>query len=246
MNFSGQVWRKRLPLPAYVVARSCYNAIREVIRTGYRIAGLLAYWLGGPSARRPLVGIHTVFIAKENILFLKEWILYHKLKGVAHFFLYDNTGVTRSSYWAERSPHNVNGRVSKYGVPYDELVNLSDAEIRRILDDIQREIPNVTIVRWQPRDSDGNIMYAQVRAANDALSRYGERVDWMAFMDMDEFMVSHESVTDLCRWLESRGYDGGIMPDLPMSTRIRQRRQVRGRVRPYVSWAIQDSPQVHV
>ena len=167
-----------------------------------------------------MVGLHTVFIAKENILFLKEWILYHKLKGVTHFFLYDNTGVTRSSPTVERSPHSVVGRVSKYAVPYDEMVMLSDAEIRCILDDIQSEISNVAVVRWQPRDSDGNIIYAQVRAANDALSRYGEMVDWMVFMDMDEFMVSDESVPDLCRWMESRGYDGGVMPDLPMSTRM--------------------------
>ena len=39
-----------------------------------------------------MVGIHTVFIAKENILFLKEWILYHKYMGIEHFFLYDNSG----------------------------------------------------------------------------------------------------------------------------------------------------------
>ena len=167
-----------------------------------------------------MVGLHTVFIAKENILFLKEWILYHKLKGITHFFLYDNTGVTRSSRHVERSPHSVVGRVSKYAVPYGELVTLSDSEIRRILDEIQRETPNVTIVMWQPRDSDGNIMYAQVAALNDALSQYGKTVDWMVFMDMDEFMVSDEAVPDLCRWMESRGYDGGIMPDRPMSARF--------------------------
>ena len=52
------------------------------------------------------------------------------------------------------------------------------------------------------------------------LSRFGEIVDWMVFMDMDEFMVSDESVPDLCRWMESRGYDGGVMSDRPMSARF--------------------------
>ncbi len=213
-------WVQRLPTPAYVVARRCYRAIRETIRIGYWIASLVAYRLTERSARRPVVGLHTVFIAKENILFLKEWILYHKLKGVTHFFLYDNTGVTRSSPTVEKSPHSVIGRVSKYAVPYDDIVRLADSETRRILDDIQREIPDVTVVRWQPRDSDGNIMYAQTQALNDALSQYGEIVDWMVFMDMDEFMVSDESVPELCSWMESRGYDGGVMCDRPMSTRL--------------------------
>ena len=194
--------------------------MRTVIRTHYWACRLVAYRFGRRSARRPVVGLHTVFIAKENILFLKEWILYHNLKGITHFFLYDNTGVTRSSLHVERSPHSVVGRVSKYAVPYDEIVSLPDAEIQRVLDEIQREIPNVTIVRWRPRDSDGNTMYAQVQALNDALSRYGKSVDWMVFMDMDEFIVSDESVPDLCKWLGSRGYDGGAMPDRPMSARF--------------------------
>ena len=53
---------------------------------GWRIA-----W-ASESSGAPRVGIHTVFIGKENILFLKEWILYHKYMGVEHFFLYDNSG----------------------------------------------------------------------------------------------------------------------------------------------------------
>ncbi len=222
MSASGNLrqWAQRLPRPAYVVARSCYWVMRRVIRTHYWACRLAAYWLGRRNRRgRLLVGLHTVFIAKENILFLKEWILYHRLKGVTHFFLYDNTGVTRPQHHG-KSPYTIAGQVSKYAIPYGEIVNLSDSEVRRILDDIQREIPNVEIVRWQPRDSEGSIMHGQVLAANDALSRFGEIVEWMVFMDMDEYMVSGESVPELCKWMESRGYDGGVMADRPMSARF--------------------------
>ena len=38
------------------------------------------------------LGMHTVFLARENIAYLKEWIVYHALLGVQHFYLYDNTG----------------------------------------------------------------------------------------------------------------------------------------------------------
>ena len=184
---------------------------------------MIEYRVGKRTPALPVVGVHTVFLAKENILFLKEWILYHRLKGIEHFFLYDNTGSRRAAPVDENNPHLLHERVNKYGVPYHEIVCLSDTEIQEILNEIQLEIPNVEVVKWQPRDEDGNIMYAQTQALNDALDHYGEMVDWMAFMDMDEYLVSDKTVPELCRWLESRGYggyDGGLMADRVMSTRL--------------------------
>lgn len=37
--------------------------------------------------------IHTIFIAKENILFLEQWIDYHMILGFNLFYLYDNSKV---------------------------------------------------------------------------------------------------------------------------------------------------------
>ena len=213
-------WVIQLPRPLYLVVRFWYRLGRELSRIPFWIYRLIKYHVGNRSPVLPVVGLHTVFIAKENILFLKEWILYHRLKGIEHFFLYDNSGVTRSSAWVESSPHTIHGRVTKYGVPYDEVVLMSPEEVQDVLDEIEREIPGVRIVKWHPRDEDGKVMYAQIQAQNDALERYGEAVDWMAFMDMDEYLVSDESVPELCRWLESRGYDGGLMSDRVMSTRL--------------------------
>ena len=213
-------WVLQLPRPIYLVVRFLYRSGRGLTQLPFWICRLVEYRVGKRSHDLPVVGLHTVFIAKENILFLKEWILYHRMKGIEHFFLYDNTGVSRSSKTVESSPHSVVGRVSKYGVPYDEIVRLSDVAIQEILNTIQREIPNVNVVRWQPRDDDGSIMYAQDEALNDALAQHGELVDWMVFMDMDEVVVSDESIPELCNWLEARGYDGGLMDDRPMSTRL--------------------------
>ena len=36
--------------------------------------------------------IYETGLPRENILFLKEWLLYHKYMGIEHFFLYDNSG----------------------------------------------------------------------------------------------------------------------------------------------------------
>ena len=213
-------WVIQLPRPLYPVVRFLYRAGRELTRLPFWVYRLVEYRLSKRPPGLPVVGLHTVFIAKENILFLKEWILYHRAKGIEHFFLYDNTGSRRAAPVDENNPHLLHERVNKYGVPYDEIVRLSDAEIQEILNEIQIEIPNVRIVRWQPRDDDGSIIYAQVEALNEVLARYGELVDWMVFMDMDEFVVSDEFIPELCRWLESWGYDGGLMEDRPMPTRL--------------------------
>jgi hypothetical protein len=41
------------------------------------------------------IAIHSVFIVKENILFLEEWIDYHIQIGVDAFYLYDNSKVEK-------------------------------------------------------------------------------------------------------------------------------------------------------
>ena len=48
----------------------------------------------------------------------------------------------------------------------------------------------------------------------------GKVVDWMVFLDMDEFLVSDISIPESCRWLESHGFDGGLMTEQVMSTRF--------------------------
>ena len=166
-----------------------------------------------------MVGIHTVFIAKENILFLKEWILYHKYMGIDHFFLYDNSG----SYGYDKGlsrPLFERNRKNKYGISYDDIVSLPDAEIADVLDHIRREVPNVHIVPWQPTDAEGHVRFAQVQAQNDALERFGPTVDWMVFMDIDEFLVSDRPVPAVAQKLEAAGYDGGMMYDRTMTSRF--------------------------
>ena len=90
-------------------------------------------------------------------------------------------------------------RKNKYGIPYDDIVALTDAETADVLDQIRLEIPNVHIVRWQPTDAEGRVRFAQVEAQNDALRRFGPTVDWMVFMDMDEFLVSDQPIPEIAR-----------------------------------------------
>ena len=155
----------------------------------------------------------------ENVIFLEEWIIYHHLKGVTHFFLYDNTGSTRGSPYNLNNPHLKLGTVNKYGIPYDDLVLMSQAEVDVVIARIQSDFPDVHIHRWTPRDENGQIVYGHVKAKNDALTRFGGMVDWMIFMDMDEFLVSDETIPEICHWLGTRGFDGGLMVERVMASR---------------------------
>lgn len=164
---------------------------------------------------RNTIGMHACFLPKENILFLKEWVLYHKLKGVDYFFLYDNTGV--GTYEGHDFLRFDDGafaftpsRSNKYGVRYDALVKLSRAEILAVLDDIQKTVPGVYIRRWQPRDEHGVITHAQLDARKDARERFGHLCDWMFITDPDEFLVCEDSLKDVTRRLFLKGYVGGV------------------------------------
>ena len=209
----------RMPGTVFKAIRAVYRGVRTLFRLPFWAWHLIAYHLGARSRDLPIVGVHTVFLPGENALALEEWVMYHHLKGITHFFLYDNTGSTRQSAVDLDNPYLRYGQVNKYGVSYDETVLLSQDEIDEVIARIQSKVPGVQIIRWAPRDANGQIVYEHVRAQNDALARFGKTVDWMVFMDMDEFLVSSETIPEICRWLESRGLDGGRTAERIMASR---------------------------
>ena len=212
--------KSHLPRPMYRTLRHIYVAIINVRRVSVFVGRMLRYRFRR-NKNLPVVGVATVFIAKENILFLKEWILYHKLKGIEHFWLYDNTGVTvDDKYWPVDRSLFTHGVTNKYEIPYDKIISLSDTEIKTILDNLQTEIPNIHLINWQPKDELGNIKYSQEIALNHALKECRDSIDWMVYMDMDEFLVSSESIPAMCKWMELHGYDGGYINETIMSSRF--------------------------
>ena len=197
----------RMPGPVFKAIRAVYQGGQALFRLPFWAWHLSGYHLGARSRDLPIVGAHTVFLPGGNAIH----------RGVGHssssqghhtLFLYDNTGSTRGSGVNVNNPLVRHGQVGKYGIPYSETVLLS-----------QSEVPGVQIIRWAPRDADGQIAYERERAQNGALARFGKTVDWMVFMDMDEFLVSSETIPELCRWLESRGLDGGLMAERVMASR---------------------------
>ena len=132
-------------------------------------------------------GIQTVYIPRENLRFLEEWLAYHTMLGAEHFYMYDNTG-SRDLHLDNAIA--VTGR-NKYGLEMD--FSLSDDEILEIEAQIFRRYP-VTKVIWQPRDGD-RIIHGHVEAVDHfALNT---SIDWCAFIDIDEFIYSPHPIADL-------------------------------------------------
>ena len=130
------------------------------------------------------LSVHTVFLARENIAYLKEWIVYHALLGVQHFYLYDNTG----SIGRDGS----NSTTNKYGIDFFEPTkHMTDADIADQVDKIIADTSvDVTLIKWQPRDAHGRIYYGYNESVYHCIGTYGHQAEWMAFIDADEFLFS--------------------------------------------------------
>lgn len=108
--------------------------------------------------------------------FLKEWIEFHRMIGVEHFYLYNNQST--DEFEKVLKPYIKRGIVELYDVPID----LSDGKI---------------YLEWQ------------VRVYNHALKISKKFNEWVAFIDIDEFicLVHHESLPE---FLSQYLYAGGL------------------------------------
>ena len=147
--------------------------------------------------RRRTFAVHTVFIAKENILFMEEWLDYHMQLGFTKFYLYDNSKSTGLGEWyrerMKRKHFNAMtpGRTNKYGVNYHEQAGMDDGQAAALLAAVADKYrDHVILVEWSPLDDDGAVTYGQLEAHADCLARMKkDKVDWCANIDMDEFIV---------------------------------------------------------
>ena len=129
------------------------------------------------------LAIQTVFILKENLPFLREWIIYHLHIGFDKIFLYDNTG----SIGIDSSNKSIN----KYSFNFNNIIKLDDNEVNNEMQNILNDFKdNVIYVKWQPKDSYGNIIYGQTDAIKHYIKQYGYITDYTAYTDTDEFIFS--------------------------------------------------------
>jgi hypothetical protein len=130
--------------------------------------------------------IQTVYIPRENILFIEEWLIHHKNLGVDEFFMYDNSG---SCYLDFVGNLEING-LDRQGNPVIENTkHLSDEDIRNMEDIIFKKY-NAKRVKWSPIGSNGKITYNQVGAIYDFVKRVND--GFCCFIDIDEFICLKE------------------------------------------------------
>ena len=133
------------------------------------------------------LAIQTVLIMKENLPFLREWIIYHLHIGFDKIFLYDNTG----SVGIDDSTKEVN----KYAFNFNTIINMDDTLIDNELQSIISEFKdNVIYDKWQPKNENGEIIYGQEEAIKDYITKYGKLTEYTAFIDTDEFIFSEKNV----------------------------------------------------
>ncbi len=116
-------------------------------------------------------------IFKDESFFLREWIEYHRLAGVEHFFLYNNSSIDQGMEIL--APYIKQGIVEVFDWPTKN--NIGD---------------------WQvdPKHFDkfdNRILFsiAQREAAHDALRRSCGVTKWLAVIDLDEFLVPLQDTT---------------------------------------------------
>lgn len=102
-------------------------------------------------------------IFKNESRFLKEWMEYHVMIGVDHFYMYNNN--SEDDYLSILQPYIDKGYV--------------------------------TLVQWTKN-------YAQMEAYQDCLSKYKDETQWLAWLDIDEFIVPRYA-SDINEWI--KGYE---------------------------------------
>lgn len=101
---------------------------------------------------------------------LKEWIAFHKMVGFDHLFVYDNTQLEDND--------------TTTALPLKQVTDLFDSSL-------------VTYIRWNAKVCNNNYIggrwpgerSSQYAAEASCRERFGPLTQWMAFFDIDEYLV---------------------------------------------------------
>ena len=133
-----------------------------------------------------LLSFQTTFVLGENIKWLDEFLTYYNHIGFDHFYLYDNEGSVGADY---AHGHTIGKNKSGF-----KIESYNTKEDTQLLNDILKKYNNITYVKWQPRDKNGNIWYGQKEAFEHCIKTYGHETEWLALMDLDEFIFSKNNI----------------------------------------------------
>ncbi|MBI2743513.1 MAG: glycosyltransferase family 92 protein [Chlamydiales bacterium] len=123
-------------------------------------------------------------IFRNEAPWLKEWIEYHRLIGVEHFYLYNNE--SSDNYLQVLDPYIASG-----------VVELTDWP----------SIPANIDYRFNPTTPEGTI----VKAYNDMVRRAFRKADWLAIVDIDEFIMPLQGISRFFAFLDNLPHKVGAL-----------------------------------
>jgi len=132
---------------------------------------------------RYYLSFHTIFILDENIKWLEEFIIYYLYLGFEHFYLYDNEKTTGGDGTQTEN---------KYGFKID--VNNNDNNQMLLNNILNKYNKYITYIKWQPRNNNNEIVYGQTEGIKHFIKNYGNETEWIAFLDLDEFIFSPKNI----------------------------------------------------
>lgn len=131
----------------------------------------------------PIIAYSEYYISicgcfQNEARYLKEWIEYHRLIGVEHFYLYNND--SEDNYKEVLEPYIKKG-----------IVDLTE---------------------WPSLNKDDNFMPHLLVAYNDCITKHREETQWLALIDIDEFIVPVETyfLTDFLSDFDDDPTIGGV------------------------------------
>ena len=147
--------------------KSIYGRFREIVTISL-FHSKISKKIVGIEEKKHNCKISIVAIVKNESKYIREWIEYHLIIGVEHFYIYDNE---------------------------------SEDDLHRIL------LPYIDKGVVSYLFCPGSVM--QITAYNDAIARFKDSSHWMAFIDIDEFIVlSPNYSTNLSDFLKMyEGFD---------------------------------------
>lgn len=107
--------------------------------------------------RQGEIAICAMFRDEAN--YMLEWIEFHRMIGVSHFYLYNN--MSNDHYWTILQPYVKEGIVELFDVPFDSYA-YDDAAVTH--------------------------NFVQVTCYNHAINLAKEKNKWLAIIDLDEFL----------------------------------------------------------
>jgi len=131
------------------------------------------------------LSFHTVFIVNENIRWLEEFIQYYKKIGFDHFYLYDNEGSNGDNGEGTTTQN-------RYGMPRTTTTPQEDSDKLNTI--LEKYKDDITYVKWQPKNENNEIVYGYHESVNHFLENYGHETEWIACMDLDEFLFSPDNI----------------------------------------------------